>query len=108
MRRSRLYAALTLCGLLTFATSASAECAWVVRTEVALHAADQTPVWTPQHGFANVAACQEIFLTKIENHKKDKDRYTVVQDTIMDNRSLYFTRYTCLPDNIDPRGPKRR
>jgi hypothetical protein len=108
MRRSRLCAALTFYGLLASASSAAAECAWVLWTEVALHAADQTPVWTPQHRFANVAACQEIFLTKIENHKKDKDRYTVVQDTIMDNRSLYFTRYTCLPDTVDPRGLKGR
>ena len=30
MRRSRLCAALTLCGLLAFATSAGAECAWVL------------------------------------------------------------------------------
>jgi hypothetical protein len=30
MRRSRLPAALTLCGLLAFATSASAECGWVL------------------------------------------------------------------------------
>jgi len=96
---------------LALATSAHAECAWVLWNELLSHAERQegqttSSTWIPAHGFSDAAGCLDVFIRIIEGRKKDKDRYTVIEDTVMDNRSFLLTRYTCLPDTIDPRGPK--
>jgi hypothetical protein len=104
--------------LVTAPTLALAECAWVLwslPTRADIDAPIGNPRqyadlahWTPAEAFATRAAWEErharvvadrwlFFMQAIEDARKRADKPRLAEDML----------YRCLPDTVDPRGPKR-
>jgi len=67
MSRSRLCAALTLCGLFAFARSAAAECAWVLWQHVLVEAEESyTPILGASRDDASL--CWRVLLRRQRPH----------------------------------------
>jgi hypothetical protein len=121
MRRSRLCAALTHCGLLAFATSAAAECAWVLWQHVLVEAAEEsyTPILGASRDDASLCwtgaiekakASLEQRMPVLFDERRDLSGTTITVTGRHRNGFTYTGRltYTCLPDTIDPRSLKGR
>ena len=108
----------TLCGVLAVAASASAECAWVMWSQV--HSPDPAG-WTLQTAYPSVKACAKAL---DEREKAGRKATYVTEDGrkitgIVDRRAetdlfqLYGRdashggiAWQCFPDTVDPRGAK--
>jgi hypothetical protein len=94
-------------------TSASAECAWVLWVDQTTITTIRETEWSPLQGTANVKDCEaeRRDMVKFQGTPKDAKDAVKVNGNIVTrplSSGLLISRYVCLPDTVDPRGPKGR
>ena len=108
MMRLRRASAVLAFSLLTSAATASAECAWVFWLEVSgppTHESSSRPL----SGWGTRDACEQALTQKLASDSV-KDN-SLVGHVVWVRRKghpepLAVYTYVCLPDTVDPRGPK--
>src|SRR5262249_940325 len=100
---ARIIAALTL--MLGIASSASAECAWVLWSQTTV--VNKSMTWAVQRAYAESNQCNVVAQSMAEEFAKT-EKGTVTQLRIGPEVVVIggTVRYACLPDTVDPRGPK--
>ncbi len=113
MRRILL---VTLHCLLALATSASADCAWVLWSQPYTRSPGAraglgiaSGRWALQIAYPSVAECTDAIDLRAAFARKN--RYRVVRDTstklfLMEETAQEGAEWQCLPDTVDPRAPK--
>jgi hypothetical protein len=94
MMRLRRATLLVAFSLLTSATTASAECAWVLWMQVALSTGGPDQL-TPLDAHPSKTVCDQAKL-QAQRVARDAERKVGVPEPVL----------LCLPDTVDPRGPK--
>jgi hypothetical protein len=98
--------------LLASVATASAECAWVFWQQTStLRPEVRRGNWMPAEGVASQAQCEQLLETTMKEwmaplagQRKEKvDRRSVLIEW---SGGKEMRQFTCLPDTIDPRGPK--
>jgi hypothetical protein len=105
-------ALLVVTSLLLTASSAWAECAWVLWNEVTrvpenVNAKSQE--WIAIAASVEKAECERSLATKISSLPKEAKMSSTSSNVLRRDigpKETELMRFICLPDTIDPRGPK--
>ena len=89
--------------LLTSAATAEVECAWVLWEQI------NAATWSLKDGFSDADSCKRALRSGI---RKSVSRYPGSEDSgsntavIAKGGGRVTLTFACLPDTVDPRGPK--
>ncbi len=90
--------------ILSWITSASADCAWVLWAEAQTTTGDRTTVVSASDTKQTCERSLEEILARADANKSALVRKHTSEVLVPGS----ITRYTCLPDTVDPRGPKEK
>jgi hypothetical protein len=99
--------------LLALATSASAECAWVLwLNHTGVVTGEEIDLWIPLHASADNPNCQQVLAATLQANSRPANLGDVV--TLRASNTIdvvtaagpHTLVYVCLPDTVDPRGPR--
>ena len=119
MSRQLLRVALAVfLALIVFAGSAAAECGWVLWERSGTGTSEKVNMSAPEpvRAYQTRAECEGMVATQLARFKTSGQRVVVLDDvqeayvtTQSKGRSVTTSYgYFCLPDTVDPRGPKGR
>jgi len=93
--------------LVAAATSASAQCAWVLWEQITPPRSMGQP-WSPLGASSDTESCQSALRSRITRSVSQYPGSQDLGDAVIMRTAggEYFTVYRCLPDTVDPRGPK--
>lgn len=108
MRRRWIALAATFC-LLASVASASAGCAWVLWAVSGGNAPSPGP--DPVFASTTKQECERALAKRIADAKRGPGRVTVDGTTVIHwdasgSRVVWTDDYLCLPDTVDPHGPR--
>src|SRR6266581_6306696 len=119
MMRLRSAALLVAFYLLTSTATAYAECAWVVWQHIDWVSRQPGPQSTSRWGIGEITAsrteCEKRIDASVNEGKPDpvwvetverRSESTVTRSVHKERGDQIITSYRCLPDTVDPRGPK--
>ena len=104
-----------LLSLLTFTTSAYAECAWVLwLNHTGVVAGEELAMWIPLNASTNNPEGQQVLAATRQANSRavnSGDAVTLRGSNMIDIVSAagpHTLLYVCLPDTVDPWGPKAK
>jgi hypothetical protein len=95
-------------GLVACAAAAAAECAWVLWGD---YSEMSTRRWEVVEAATSKAECEQArtnFLRRLEREGWKRERAGAETPLRSTEQQLYVLAAACLPDTVDPRGPKMR
>jgi hypothetical protein len=95
--------------LLTSAATAYAACAWVLWQEQGRIGGAEVVAWTPIGAGAGENACRQSLAAQVNSQRGQADAEIKGNNMVFWKAGPGLTmtyRYVCLPDTVDPRGPK--
>jgi hypothetical protein len=107
MRVRRASATVALC-LLTSAATAYAECAWVLWSEIIRGTGKAKIGYELSAAYTTQKECDAMLQRTAAAFKKKYAASSVIAqpNEVLIEDPLSQMRYFCLPDTVDPRGPK--
>ena len=104
---------LVLVCLLMLASSASAECAWVLwLNHTAVVTGEEIDLWIPLNASTDKIDCQQVLAATLQANARPANPGDVVALRVSNTIDVVTAAgphtlvYVCLPDTVDPRGPK--